>query len=339
MKTTPIQAARREAALDLLAEFQQRILPGALRRIATWKGLSRQQVRDLAEDIAHELVIDCLTARDTIVSLPARERHARWLRLAERWIYRQLVRPGRRLATCEPDTLPAQRHHGPATEAVPDHIVQLKNGRCNLTATARRRGVDQASVRRELEGLARDFGLDRDNERFWQQRLAEALTGLAADLLRHQRPLHCLTSLPEPDPEARAGRIRRLARRFGFHVTAPRIRRILTPWRGAARPDAVAPRELLQQAVLLAPEQQAGWLWLFESTHASGDARAAVTALRQGRRCRVRSPGAFTLARARLLEARGRWPAALALLQRARRRWPGDGLLRAAQTAINATSA
>jgi hypothetical protein len=68
-------------------------------------------------------------------------------------------------------------------------------------------------------------------------------------------------------------------------------------------------------------------LWLFEACFVESDLRAAAAALRQGRQLAVLPGLAMVLARARLLEARDRWPAAQALLRRAAARRPRDAIL------------
>ena len=42
---------RRMVALALLEEFTRRILPGAIRRIAAWKGIKRGQIPDLMDEL------------------------------------------------------------------------------------------------------------------------------------------------------------------------------------------------------------------------------------------------------------------------------------------------
>ena len=81
------EQTRRVEALALLEVFCKRILPGAIRRIAAWKGLSRGQIPDLTDELRQELAVDCLLHADTVVQLAAPQRHSRWMRAAERWIY------------------------------------------------------------------------------------------------------------------------------------------------------------------------------------------------------------------------------------------------------------
>src|SRR5262249_920536 len=70
---------------------------------------------------------------------------------------------------------------------------------------------------------------------------------------------------------------------------------------------------LLAAAVALAPHDAAAWLWLFEACVVDGDLAAAASAVRRCRHHAAPRPAAAVLARARLLEMRGRLGAAAAL--------------------------
>lgn len=332
--------AERERALALLAEFTTRVLPGILRRIGVWKGISPAALQELDADVRQELTLDCLSRPDVVLGASAAARHARWIRLAERWIYHQHVRPRRRETPADPDALAApERHTGPDAvgEGRPPQlprleIVQLKNGRCNLRASAERTGTSVGAMRRQLDRLATRLRDGCETTMFWRRRLAEALTGLGADLLRQSTPLDLLPSRhAAPDPKARLRRIRRLARRFPLHVTPLEIRRTLTCWTRRPPRGPAAAQLALEQATTLVPDRAEGWLWLFEAHFAAGARAAALTALCTGRRRAARRRcGRFVLARARLLESRGRLAGAVALVARAARRTPADGRLRLA---------
>ncbi|HEX6810494.1 MAG TPA: hypothetical protein VF384_02620 [Planctomycetota bacterium] len=317
---------RRLEALALLEVFCQRILPGALRRIAGWKGLARGQLPDLTDELHQELAVDCLLHANTVVHLPPSQRHARWLRAAERWIYHH--RLGRNQCTPLPDASPAAASHPiPAETGLVSRpqVVAMVNGRLNLTATAASDGVVMRRLRQELEALATDLGCDEQYLAFWRLRLAEAMTGLAADLLRDQGVVGPLARRhAAPDPRGRLRRIRRIAAHFRVGQSTLAVRRLLREWVRRPRLDARAPRRLLEQATRLHPAAPGAWLWLFEACLAESDLGAAMRALRAGRRLAAADPIASTLARARLLEARDQWHAATALIRRAFGRWPHD---------------
>jgi hypothetical protein len=90
------------------------------------------------------------------------------------------------------------------------------------------------------------------------------------------------------------------------------------------------PLLLLTQAAAIWPFVGAAWLWLFEARTCTGDLRGAAAALRAFRERIGGERVAVTLARARLLEVRGRGRAAVALVERAVRRWSCEPRLRAA---------
>jgi len=316
---------RREALLHLEA-FCSRILPGTVRRIAMWKQLRSGHLPELVLELRQELAVDCLEDPATIVRLTAPARNTRWMRFAERWIYRHFLR-GRGESVHE--HLPAPPMGLPPQQPLLAHGVSLTNGRWNMVRSAQRSGRRLVNLRRDLDELVAELGCDVDYDAFWRARLAEAMTGLAADLLRERGVVHALPrSRKSPDPRARLRRIRSIGARFRMRQATLDVRRMLRPWlRGSTFTDDT-PRLLLDNAVTLAPVAASGWLWSFEANVARRNLRAAIVAIRRARRCRDRSRTAVTLARARLLEARGRLPAALALLRRAMRRWPRESRLR-----------
>ncbi|MCU0863872.1 MAG: hypothetical protein MUC36_08780 [Planctomycetes bacterium] len=329
MKRRPQDESARSAALAMWEVFCRQILPGTLRRIMVWKSVPRARLPELLAEVQQELAVDTLEHAELIATLPLRSRHLRWMRLASRWLYRhwQVRRQEPALAE-EPAT------SNPPTELVPTDlppvpsVVLLQNGRTNLAASAAVSGRGRREVGRELRRWAEAVGRDGAYHGFWRRRTAEALTGLAADLLRdHGRVLLAPRPRAAPDPDHRLRRLRRLASRFVVQPGTRDERSTLRRWTKAPRLGPDAPRQLLEDAVALAPHDTAAWLWLFEACLGDGDLRAAARALRQARLLGEPERMALLLARARLLEARGRWPAACALLQRARQRWPHDQVL------------
>jgi hypothetical protein len=187
----------------------------------------------------------------------------------------------------------------------------LQNGRANLAATAAAAGRGRRAVRRELQHWADHAGRDGAYHGFWRRRAAEALTGLAADLLRERGRLWLAPRpRPTPAPDHRLRRLRRVASRFVVQPGTLDERRRLRRWTKAPRLGPEAPRQLLEDAVALAPHDTAAWLWLFEACLDADDRSGAAHALRQARRLAEPERMPLLLARARLLEARGRWPAA-----------------------------
>jgi hypothetical protein len=299
MDSPPPNEADRTTALTQLAMFQTCLLPTTVRRIAAWKQLSRACLSDLLDDVRQELAVDCLEHAPQIVGLAVRDRHQRWMRIAERWIYHQRIayrwqrtRLGHDDALVPPPSL--------LPLPTPPRFESLQNGRLNRAATATRAGRKLRELTAELEGFAWQLGHDDDHHGFWCRRAAEALTGVAADLLRARGGLHLIAAWPEPDVDRRLQRVRL---------------------------DTTAPRRLLAAARALRPDHAAVWLWTFEAELDAGQLPAAGTALRQARACVGCPPLAQLRARARLLEARGRLAAAARLLQRGRRRRPRDAAL------------
>lgn len=325
-----------EQAMALLAPFCTRLLPGTLRRIIAWKRLPRTALPDLTEDVHQELALDCLQHAEAILALPANNRHLRWMRVAERWVYRTRVQPSREHRLIEDSWATPEAREDLRSMPWLD-MVALHNGRRNLGATAARHGMRVRELQRAIDDHTAAAGYDEDHYAFWRQRAAEALTGLAADLLRESSPLLLLSRRRRrPDPVARLLRLKQLAQRFPVRPVTRSVRVVLQPWVRRPRLDERSPRRLLAAALRLTPQSAAAALWLFEACVCDGDLAAAARALRQAQHSERPPHGSITLARARLLEVRGRPQAAVALVRRAHRRWRCDHALSAVVARLNA---
>jgi hypothetical protein len=322
-------------ALTLLEPFAQRILPGVLRRIARWKGLSAARRQDLLADFRQELACDCVANAAQVIGLPPPERHRRWFRLLERHHYRQQGRQTRRIdADCQLDHLADPRATSPADQVrealhlgtgLQAGAERLANGRCNLGATAERHGISHRLLRRTWEEVAARLGYGDEFLDFWRRRLGEAVLGLAVDLLRRRVPLLLWPqpAWPPPNVRARLRRIRRIREQLSVRPLPGGLRRLCGQLRRPDLQGADTPRQLLAVAARLLPGDAAVSFWQFEASAAAADFGAAARALRVARA----STGAGVpqlLARARLLELRGRTAAAVGLLQRGCRRHRGD---------------
>lgn len=345
---TPSEKAARDEALAMHTTFCSRILPQVLRRIAGWRRVPVANLGDLADDLSQEIALDCLEHTTEVLALPPPARHQRWMRLADRFVYRRthhqrrhaelradVVAPPQRPA-CEAEPAPRPAPGTLPTLPPPTGLVQLQNGRINLGASAARCGSTTRRLRRELQVAASGLGVTTAHDDFWRRRLAEAMTGLGADLLRTQTALRLLGVRQPPQPDAHWRRLRRVGRRLQIREGTQHDRRLVRPWLRRFPRRADAPQQLLAHAVQLAPEHAPAWLWRCEERLAAADLPAAVAALRSCRRLATPPRGSVTLARARLLEMRGRGDAAVALLRRAARRWPFERNLRAALAVVAA---
>ncbi len=326
----------RSVALEHWRYFCTRILRGIVRRIAGWKRLSRAAQLDLLEDLQQEIAADCLADAAEIVVQPPRVRHGRWIRLVERFVYRNHVVVARHVDTVAELAVVAP----PCLVTLPDELPRferLANGRRNLRGTAQRHGLSERDLRGRLESLVDDLGADDEHRSFWRARLAEGLTGLAADLLQEQGRVHLVArSRRAPDSPRRLRRLRRMLVHFHIRPSTRHERAILRRSLQPRPDDAGAPRWLLESATELAPYDRASWLWLFEACIADGDARGAARALRECRRRAAPTACASTLARARLLEARGALARAQGVVVRAAQRWPQDRTLAALAATLTA---
>ena len=338
MSHRPDDEETRELALAHWQTFCSRILPRIVRRIAAWKQLTRPAQTDLLEDLQQELAVDCLANAPHVVVEPPRVRHGRWLRTAERFAYDNFVQPHRRrVGTDELTARPEPSLVPPPDTLLP--LATLHNGRANVKATAALVGIGERRARQLLEELATRLGADDEYRAFWRARLAEALTGLAADLLRDRDRVQLLPRpRRSPDPAGRLLRLRRLVGRFPIRPSTQRERRALQGLlRRGRRFDASTPRRLLESATTLAPFDHAAWLWLFEARLAEGDVRGAAAALRRCRQVAAPTVAASTLARARLLEVRGLPQRAVGVVVRGARRCRHDHRLGAVAAQLVAT--
>ena len=330
----PTDSARR-SALFLLERFHRRLLPGVLRRIGAWKGISPQQLTDLQEDVLQELHVDCLEHPGEVTSMSPQQRHARWMQLSERTVYR--LRRHLRRCSALPDDCTAkdvEPSQGAATPPMPP-LVTLCNGRANVAASAKAAGLGRRAMRGQLDRIAAQLGWDDRERRFWTRRAAEALIALAADALRASGVTEAPPQSPAPDPATRRARLRRLAQRFPVQPATSRVRRALQPWLRGRRADP-APADLLRDAIELAPDLAAGWLWLFEVHDANADHASAAAALRRASRCPDLPRSWLLLARSRLLRQRGRPRVAARMLRRASGRRDPDGRL--TRAVVNVTA-
>lgn len=319
----------RSAALKLLSHFQRRVLPGALRRIANWKGIPRPLMRDWLDDVLQELAVDGLEHPTAILGMPERERHARWMRLAEKVIYRHRRHLAQQHPTTEKPALPDSNSLDELMVRIPP-LVALNNGRANITASVRAAGIARRDLRGQLDVLATQLGWDSEQQKFWQARAVEALTGLAADLLQKKGAVRLLKQLPTPDVDRRQARLRRLTGRFPMQPSTKQVRRALRPWSRSRCSYKATPRTMLEQAVALRPDSIPAWLWLFEACCSERDPSAALRALRSVRMIHDAPHTAVVLARARILELRGTMNAAIHLLRRNAKRWPRNAEIRQA---------
>jgi hypothetical protein len=342
----PEGRAGAEAALALFEPFARRLLPGALRRLARRRGYTEARRVDLLADVKQELRLDCVEHAGLIVQLSAQERHQRWFRIAERWVYRQRLRvdrvgegrPAREpsASALPPDAAALAPTLADALPALPSRLLhalahaarQHRNGRANVAATAAPLGLHPRRVRQLWEEAAARLGYGDEYLQFWRQRLGEALTGLAADLLRDRGQCLLLAGpRNRPDPAGRLRRIRRIHGQLMVRPLPPDLRRALSPSLRRGGAHVLDPRALLSHAAALQPDSPTVWSWSFEDAVARGDLRAAAADVRRARGCGGDAVSQ-TLARARLLEARGRIGAATALLGRALARHGGADAVR-----------
>lgn len=328
----PAESAR-DRALELVERFGQKLLPGVMRRIGAWKGIPPRQLADLQEDVLQELRIDCLRDAEALDNMDARARHARWMQLSERTVYR-LRRDQRRCGPLVEEPRDQAARGQPLPLQLPP-IVTLHNGRANVAESARAAGLGRRAMRQRLDALATQLGWSDEQRKFWRNRAAEALTDLAADCLRRTNANNSQGRTQRPDLGARRARLQRVARMIPVQPATLEERRALQPWMRRARPDP-PPRELLRRATALAPDRAAGWLWMSEALIDALDLRPSGRALRRASRCRDVRRSDLILARARLLAVRGQLDRAELMLRRARTRRDPDQRLQRALECVRA---
>jgi hypothetical protein len=323
---------RRRQALASLEWFTTRLLRGQLWRSNRCRFRSAPLRQQLLVEVRQELLVDCLTHVDAVLALSPPERHRRWFRFVERWIYHELRR-GEPL----PEHFEAAMHD-PAVEAprvevaLPREAVTdtehraatLRNGRTNVTATAHATGLTRPRVRALWAHIADQLGYDATFLGFWRRRLAEALTGLACDLLRDRDQVRLLPRpRRRPDPQARLRRIRQILAVLAVRPLPHEIRVAIAMAKLRRGTRSVRPIGLLAAAELLAGGCPKIALWRFEAAVADHELATAMRAVVAARDYGA-DPVAIVLARAKLLAVRGRIGAAGCLLHRARARQPHD---------------
>ncbi len=207
----------------------------------------------------------------------------------------------------------------------------MKNGRINCRESARSLGMRARDIKARWGDVAEDLGFDSEYLQFWRRRLVEALLGLAADLLRDagKVTVHGEHQRRKPDPTGRLRRIRQLRRRLGCRPIPRDVKHVLAHYHRRSSPAGLDPIRILRHAERLLPDDPAVQLWRFEAHLAGGDATGAMHAIRA-----ARAHGAervpVSLARARLLEFRGKEAAARRLLSTRREAELRDERLRSA---------
>lgn len=321
-------------AIRLLEPFRVRVLPGLLRKLLLWKGLDPTRHVDLIEDLSQELFLDCIQHGPEIIALPERERHTRWLRLLERCVYWQYTRADRQRDhettidnvgiegespshsdsdLIEASGLDLPLAHQQFLRQLQGGASYLKNGRINSRRSARALGLRDGTFKHAWGEIAAGLGFDDEFLEFWRGRLVEALVGLAADLLRDTQAVHVHDEprRRRPDPAGRIRRIRRLRDALSSHPVPSDIKTVLSHYRRGSLHRS--PLLILSDAASLRPDSAAVQLWMFEAALSVGDLGIAARALRAAQNTdaeRVR----VLLARARLLQVRGRCAAARWLL-------------------------
>ncbi|MFO1051156.1 MAG: hypothetical protein U1F36_02935 [Planctomycetota bacterium] len=337
-------------ALSLLEGFRSRVLPGVLRRMSVWKRLEASGQQEVAADAMQELALDCLAHPQEVLALPERDRHTRWIRIVQRVHYAMRERSARKSAGEDAlDAIVIESHLSPdipldepdreLLRRMLDGADHLKNGRMSLRATARGLGVSTNALTALRARVAEALGHDDERETYWRGRLAEALCSMAAAWLRDDGVLNLWDDASRRgfEPERCRTRLARIKEALALRPPAPETRQalelVLAPT--DELPIALDPRELLRIATRLAPRDAGIVLWRFEAEIVASDLRAAARSLRRARRLRADAVP-VTLARARLLEARGKLDAARALLARALARRRGEPRLVASLDACSA---
>jgi hypothetical protein len=320
-------ASARDVALGHLAAFEQRGLGACLRRIRQWSILKPSARADLVAELSQELAVDCLENADEIAGLGEEGCFRRFAAAVHRHHYRLRVRDQRlRVAT---ERAPEPRVPPPSlvvaeleAETIP-RLLQgaehLRNGRLCARSTQLALGVGRRTFQRILERAADAGGLDHDQVEFWRRRLVEALCMVAAARIRADGAARLWNDDARRDFHAEAFRARLAGIRSALCARPldPEVRAVLTACAANGRRIQDLPaRELLALASRLDATDRDVLSWRFELEILDGDLLAAARCLAQLRH-RDHDRNRLALARARLLEARGRIDTARALIRRA----------------------
>lgn len=326
MKTHLEAADPTATAVALVEQFLHERLPAVMRWAHKRQAHGSGRLREARDDVGQDLRLDAVVHAREIVALPEEERTRRWYRLADRLLHRTLARPERELPALP---LADRRPSGAWSKAAPmpwadAERAMLHNGRLCLSALALAHGADRRAVRARWSRAATALGAGDDYASFWKRRLAEAFTGLAADLLRDRELVHVLPRRRmAPDPRGRLRRIERIRSALSVRPSDRLLRTCFALVRKRKSGGWPPPAMLLELAQTLWPEWPDAALWRAEAAIAAEDPAAAIAALRRARRLGADAT-AIALGRARVLALRGNEGAAAALLQRLRRRRPGD---------------
>ncbi len=330
----PLPPTARDRALGQLAAFEERGLGACLRRIRAWPSLEPSTRADLVAELSQELAVDCLENAEEIASLDEEGCFRRFAAAVHRHHYRLCLRDQRLRVPA--DRAPEPRVPPPSVvvaadleaETVPRLMhgaAHLRNGRLCARSTQAALGVGRRTLHTILERVADAAGLDHDQIEFWRRRLVEALCMVAAARLRAEGSARLWDDAARRDFHAEAfrARVARIRESLGARPLDPELRAVLHECTAhGRRVDALRPRQLLDLAARLDATDRVVLSWQFELEIAEGDLAAAARCLalvrhREPDRHRV------TLARARLLEARGQLDAARALVRRASARCRG----------------
>ena len=333
----------RHLALVALEHFTGRLLRPHIRRNMRCKGASPARRSQIFTELQQELRADCIEHAREVLLLPMRERHARWFRAVERWLYREMrgtnpwrdewvdpLSPGDDGLLAVRD---AEAQSGLGFAARHGIRTADTDGR-SITAFARRTGLGRRTARGVWTHAVARIGYGSDYTDFWQRRLAEAAVGMAADLLRDAGEVALLPRRRTlPDPEGRKRRMRRILRMLSVAPLPTETLGAIAEGRLRRTVREMRPLLLLRAAQRLDPSRADLLLWRFEAAFAAGDLADAKQALRCARDRGV-DPPAVQLARARLA-ARQFGPAAgTAALRRAQKLHPDDArIARALQCA------
>ncbi len=199
--------------------------------------------------------------------------------------------------------------------AKPDHMQHLKNGRLNAAATARNIGMDPRELRALWSKLANALGYGEEYLTFWRHRLVEALLNYAVDSLRDDGLLEPTHTHSSPDPNRSLRRIKHIRAELSRRPLPPDMKSVLAQFRCPISPKGMAPDLAVRLACKLQPQSPTVHLWHFEIAMVNKDLPTAIRSIRIAKQYAI-DPVLITLARARILKARGLTRLAHRLLQR-----------------------